>query len=655
MTPRTARPHIAAIVIALWGCSVRAAAQSARVITSHGFRITRSETYIAGLRVIDHEQVSRLAPDGHVDWETTRSFDRVEATRAARDAHAHWAQTEPQARALALHHAGLHVDEAERVLLTTHSRVQAAWRITVRNVGTALDVFVLVPSLEIAGISPRFSEAFGEVYPRNPISDEGRTARITLPALSAPDALTNASFDVRSCDVQSDGRCLDVRRAFADANGDFLFAPDATSYEDGFAEVNAFHHLSELADRFERDHGFRYACPVGGAIDVRVNYTLLPREPHANAAFLQGSAGTCASFIFGQASTFDFAYDADVLHHEFAHLVTSETAGLVAFAFDAQGAHYEPLAISEGTSDYWAAVMQGDGTIGESVRDIALIDRALTIRDIDPVYTCPASLEGSGHLDGRIWSSAMWALRRELGPKVDTLMYLTVASLLRTTTIAETAQAALETGVSLVGLEGFTEGDVTRIEALFRARGLFDCRRVVRVEVGDRHALYSGLASATGAGGARLAPVQIAVAASNAPERIVFSWRPLSSHGRYVLHLRHGAPVAVEDRAIVSDEHVELTGPSVSFSRLAACEELFFAIETLDLSAGATFVELTLTSLQGGTSCDEDAGLIDAGSSTPTAARGGSCAVHSGGQSAPLFTLAAAALGLLRPRRRRGI
>lgn len=625
------------------------------MITSHGFRITRDETYIEGLRVIDHEQVTRRAPDGHVDLHTTRSFDHAQAARAARDAHMYGTQTERQARALALQHTGLRVDEVERVLLVAQSRVQAAWRIAVRDLDTTLDVFVLIPSLEIARVLPRFSEAFGDVYLRNPISDEGRTSRITLPALSTPNALANASFDVRSCDVQPDGQCLDVRRALADANGDFLFTPDATSYEDAFAEVNAFHHLSELADRFERDHGFRYACPIGGPLDVRVNYTLLPREPYANAAFLQGSTGTCASFIFGQAGTFDFAYDADVLHHEFAHLVTSETAGLVAFAFDAQGAHYEPLAISEGTSDYWAAVMQGDGVIGESVREIALVDRALTIRDIDPVYTCPSALEGSGHLDGRVWSSAMWALRRELGPKIDTLMYLTVASLLRTTTLAETARTALETAVSLVGREGFTEGDVTRIEALFRARGLLDCRRVVPMQVGERHALYSGLSSATGAGGARLAPIQIAVAASTAPERIAFTWRPLSPHGRYVLHLRQGAPVAVEDRAILSDEQVELTGTSVSFSRLVACETAYFAVETLDLSAGATFVELTLTSLQGGASCNEDAGLMDAGRTVPTHARGGACAVGSGGRSAPLFTLCAAALAFLRTRRRRGI
>lgn len=655
MQARTVGLHIAAILIVLWASSVRAEAQSARVITSHGFHIARSETYIEGLRVIDHEQVSRRAPDGHVDWQITRSFDRTEASRAALNARAHWTQTEPQARALALHYAGLRIDETERVLLTTHSRVQAAWRIAVRNLGTLEDVFVLVPSLEIARISPRFSEAVGDVYPRNPVSDAGRTSRVLLPALSAPNSLANDAFDVRSCDVQPDGRCLDVRRALADANGDFLFAPDATSYEDGFAEVNAFHHLSELADRFERDHGFRYVCPIGGSVDVHVNYTLLPHEPYANAAFLQGSTRSCASFIFGQASTLDFSYDADVLHHEYAHLVTYETAGLVAFSFDAQGAHYEPLAINEGTSDYWAAVMQGDGTIGESVRDIGLIDRSLTIRDIDPVYTCPASLEGSGHLDGRVWSSAMWALRRELGPKVDTLMYLTVASLLRTTTIAETAQAALETAASLVGRESFTEGDFARIEALFRARGLLGCRRIVPVQVGEQHAIYSGLLSATGAFGARLAPVQIAVAASNAPERIVFSWRPLSSHGRYVLHLRHGAPVEVEDSAILSDEHVELMGTSVSFSRLSACENVFFAIETLDLSAGASFVELTLTSVQGGASCDDDAGLIDAGSAAPRHARGGGCAVHSGGQSAPLLTFAAAAVSLLRPRRRRGI
>jgi len=625
------------------------------VITSHGFRIARSETYIEGLRVTDSEQVTRRAPDGHVDWQRARPLDRIEASRAALNARDRWAETEPQARMVALRGRRLRIDETERVLLAAHNDVQAAWRIAVRDQGVFEDVYVLVPSLEISRVSPRTSDAFGDVYPRNPISDEGRTSRITLPALSAPNALANASFDVRSCDVQTDGRCLDVRRALPDRRGDFFLMPDASSYEDGFAEVNAFHHLSELADRFERDHGFRYVCPLSAPIDVHVNYTLLPRVPLLNAAFLQGSARQCASFIFGQASDFDFAYDADVLHHEFAHLVTSETAGLVAFAFDSQGAHYEPLAINEGTSDYWAAVMQGDGTIGESVRDIGLIDRALTIRDIDPVYTCPTSLEGSGHLDGRVWSSAMWALRRELGPKVDTLMYLTVASLLRTTTIAEAAQAALETTMSLVGLEGFTEDDVTRVEALFRARGLLGCRRFVPMSVGDQHALYSGLLNATGAGGARLAPIQIVVATSDAPERIVFSWRSLSSHGRYALHLRHGAPVEVQDRMILSDEQVALTGTSVSFARLAACEDVFFAVETLDLIEGATFVELTLASLQGGASCHDDAGLAHAGSAPPAHARGGGCTALTEVRSAPLFTSIALAACLLFARRRRGI
>jgi hypothetical protein len=647
-----ASANLAALLVAP---AVAEAQSAAHLIASHGFLIERTETYVDGVRVVDAERVLRRNPQGRIDWEHTHPLALQAAEHAVQEAHAHWALTESAARRIALGARRLRVDEQERVLLEDALGIHAAWRIALRDTGVAEDVFVLVPSLTIARVMPRTSDVLGDVYARNPLSDGGRTTRITMAPQASPEALTNASFNVRSCDVQRDGTCLAVQRAMPDARGDFLLTPNASAFDDGFAEVNAFHHLNEVAARFEREHAFRYVCPLGGPLEVRVNFTLESQVPLVNAAFVAGSSRSCASFVFGQAATFDFAYDADVLHHEFAHLVTAETSGLVAFGFDAQGAHFEPLALSEGTSDYWAAVMQGDGVIGESVREIGLLDPALAIREIDAVYTCPESLGGSGHLDGRVWSSAMWALRQELGPKVDALMYLTVASLSRAATFAEAAEAAITTAQSLVGREGFTEADAARVEALMRERGLVGCRRVVPLRQGASHALYSGLSGATGANGARLGPVQIALATPQQPERIVFTWRPLSSHGRYVLHMRRGAPVETDGRGIVSDEQVALTAQAVSFARLGACETAYFAIETLDLVEGATFVELTVSALEGGALCEADAGTLDAGSALPSAARGGGCVVGSRANSAPMFTFLVFLVWRIRRRSTRGI
>jgi hypothetical protein len=467
-----------------------------------------------------------------------------------------------------------------------------------------------------------------------------------------------------------------VARAVPDAAGDFLLTPDPTSWEDGFSEVMAYHHANLAADRLERDHGFRWRCALSDSMRIYTNFAEAPRVAYPNAAFVQGNRDTCGYLLFGQAST-DFAYDADVVYHELGHAVTDQLAGMVGFAVDSLGIHYQPLGINEGTSDYWAATIQGDPRVGESLMGLDGFGRSAALREIDGGLRCPDDLVGQAHFDGRVWSGAFWTLREELGAeKIDALVFTTIATLGSAPDFGDGAELAVVTAEGLRDAGTFTSGDVERVRAVLEARGLLGCRRIVPLDDGRTRAGYSGVPLLTSGLGRGIAPTHYALDVPADVTSATITVRRTTVAGTHRVHARRGRPVALVSGRILSDDQLDVgrtqqvifDGTSPAW---APCSTLYLAIETLDLAVDQSLFAISASVERSGdprARCPDptpDAGalidaatmVVDAGAEAAdagSAAVGGGCGCRSGAPARPgpvLFCALAALAGVLGRRR----
>jgi hypothetical protein len=519
-------------------------------------------------------------------------------------------------------------------------------------------------------IEDRVHDARGRVYARNPTSDEGATTDVELTPLTEPSTLTGEGFTVRSCDVQPSGACEPVARAVPDAAGDFLLTPEPASWEDGFSEVMAYHHANLAADRLERDHGFRWRCALDDSMRIYTNFAEAPRVAYPNAAFVQGNRDSCGYLLFGQAST-DFAYDADVVYHELGHAVTDQLAGVVGFAVDSLGMHYQPLGINEGTSDYWAATIQGDPRVGESLMGLDGFGRSAALREIDGGLRCPGDLVGQAHFDGRVWSGAFWTLRDELGAeKIDALVYTTIATLGSAPDFADGAELALTTAEGLRDAGTFTAADVERVRAVLAERGLTGCRRIAPLDDGRTRAGYSGVPALTAGLGRGIAPTHYALALPADAVSATLTVRRTTVAGVHRVHARRDRPIALVSGRILAEDQLDVgrtqqvifDGTSPAW---APCSTLYLAIETLDLAVDQSLYTIAATVERSGdpsARCPEpvldagaqpDAGAGDAAAEAPDAAvtpagGGGGCGCRVAGP-AGTERVGAAALGLVLP------
>lgn len=686
--PIASAPIVTGLLDATWVLDQR--------IEAHGLHIERYVQRVAGLRVDQAWAIVRTRPDGVRDVFEVESPVRdaarvtVPAIRTLSDARRDQALAQTE-----LPFVPASFEPSEAVLAGSGvdpTRVVLAHRVVVRGVALdqALSVLIDDASLQVLRVDSLVHDARGRVYLRNSASDEGVTVDVELHTPTDPAVLTNAAFSARSCDVSPAGACTPVAHAVPDVSGDFLYDPEPASFEDGFAEVMAYHHANVLADRLERDHGFRWRCTAEGAarndsMRVFANYTDSPGRAYPNAAYLGSTRTACGYLMFGQSGEMDFASDADVVYHELGHAVTDQLAGIVGFTVDTLGLHYEPLGIAEGTSDYWAATTQGDPHVGESLEGLDGLGRSAALRDLDGALRCPHDLVGEGHFDGRIWAGAFWDLRTELGErKADALMFATIASVGSTPTLRSAAMLAASTADALVTTDTLSVEDAARVRALLGERGLLDCVRIIALDDAAVEPLgFSGIAALTRGVGNRVAPVHYRVAVPADATRVSFEITPVTVTGRHALLARRGEPVSLRGTNVRFDQRDEVTrGTPVRYDAaspaFAPCSDLYFAIETTDLGSGESLFTVRAEVTRSGdpaARCPEpslDAGAPDAGAPdaatetlTPDAGAGGTsgggcgCQVPSTPEAGGAVPALAGVLGLgvalarRQPKRRR--
>ncbi|MFO0750482.1 MAG: hypothetical protein U1F43_33160 [Myxococcota bacterium] len=325
------------------------------------------------------------------------------------------------------------------------------------------------------GLASRARSARGRVYPTTAL--KSALADVDLLDLAPGSSLVGSSVDVSSERFDGDAFSL-ARWAAPDAHGDYLYAPDPPSLAEPFAEVSAYYHLARAARFFADRFDFALATPV----EAWVSAQTADGVPYTNAAASLDEGGHGLIEI-GQelprdGVVVDYAADGLVLTHEYAHLAFASANDLddhsdYPINMDALGLAIAPQALNEGMSDYWAATAFDDPDVRPPT---ASGDREL--RRLDVVRRCPDDAWGEAHLDGALISSALWAIRSQVGSATaDALGWDLIHQVAGSPTFAEIAALLSTSADARVAAGDLDAAGRARIAAILDERRLPQCGR----------------------------------------------------------------------------------------------------------------------------------------------------------------------------------
>ncbi|MCC6750494.1 MAG: hypothetical protein IT371_22710 [Deltaproteobacteria bacterium] len=383
----------------------------------------------------------------------------------------------------------------------------------------------------------RLREAKGWVYATSP--SQGNPVERALGGLLSTTQLTGEFVETRRCLHEGNDLKCD-RKALADADGNYPYQPEA-GVEDPFAEVQAYYHVDTFHRWLKETFGFARSRQ-NQKIMVSVNYHYVPTaggqaRAVGNAFFGDLDGDGVGDLTFGQVQGRDFAYDADVVYHEFTHSVVDETSDLSA-TVDSLGFNLMPGALNEAFADLMSAMYTGDGVVGEYAGG-----GSGGIRDLSGTATCD-ELTGETHQDGLIWGRAHWALFQQTEQKhaVLDLVYRTMVGLGRHATFEEASALLLKLARELY------PALVPSIETIHRERGLLSCSRILELRPGSpRRGYVLGTSVIVGGQGVVPAGLQYRIdVPANAHELQIDVVRPHGPLGKSPIgaYIRKGSPVS---------------------------------------------------------------------------------------------------------------
>jgi MYXO-CTERM domain-containing protein len=637
------------------------------VVTAHGFSVAHLSRRMDGRAVVLASFVVRARPDGLVDLVHA---DAMPAHVIAWPAGAQAADAIPAALS-ATRYAAPRAISTREVVLALDDAMRPAFEIEVAGAERteAARVYVDATSGAVLFVEALVLDAMGRVYPNNPTTDRAMPVDLELADLTSRDFLSGRHARIFSCD-QSSADCPTIQHAAADVDGNFLFDPMPRAYDDAFAEVSAYHHVTRVVGYMEDTHGFGWSCGGSTAMSVLVNYTETPSTPYDNAAFSPGFRGGCGYLLFGQGATDDFAYDGDVVYHEYGHAVTDAVTDLGFFG-TGNAPNYDPLAINEGTSDYWASAVQGNAQIAESITNLEG-GRGGALRTIDGDLTCPYDLIGEGHYDGRLWSGLGWASREAIGQELtDAMFFLAISSTTGSASLTDAATNFLATAMSYETMGMITADQRTMVEAAISARGLDACSHVVPLDDGHAHEGYSGSQFVTGSFAHGLAPLEYSLEIPPDITSIEIDVEHATFAGEVTVHFSSGLPVRASASRVTSSVHMAIGRSGTAFldisdSALVPCQRMYIGVESTDLNTVGESLYSIIgrmntsgdplaacpTAAHDAGATEADAGAPDGGTIAPVA--GGGCACRAGsGEGHAQSAWVLVGLALLATRRRR--
>jgi hypothetical protein len=350
------------------------------------------------------------------------------------------------------------------VLVPTREGVKLVWAflpVVPRELGTVPRILVDAHTGEILQVRDMAlrGEAKASVYPSNPLASP---ALQLLPLAMAPtDAagkLSNDYLVALNCvgdgvikEANFNGFPLKIRAcelkqmASPNAEGNYVASPTddpakkKESGSDTFSEVSMYYHAARIYSYFrglqgDVDGQVVVEKPLRAIANLRLDSALasgniqsLPGSeliPFSNAFYSPAGGGLGDAFAqvygfndgamwFFQGPKKDYAYDGDVIYHEFIHAVVNATLQLGQWAEDKYGLTAAPGSMNEGLADYFAAAVSGDADLGEyAARDIDA--RMKSIRTLANKDRCPTEIVGEVHYDSTLFSGALWSARSAL-------------------------------------------------------------------------------------------------------------------------------------------------------------------------------------------------------------------------------------------------
>jgi len=330
--------------------------------------------------------------------------------------------------------------------------------------------------------------ARGNIYPTNP--DVSEMQEVDILGITGSSLLGDYAA-VRSCtDWDPDEtECSDkTTLAAADSNGDFLYDPTPTSLDDPFAEVQMYYHLDLVSrwfqDRFDFRHDF--GLVQGQSIEGVVNFE------YNNAFWGDIDGDGLGEVSFGQTEVKDFAYDADVIYHEFGHSVFGRIVNPGFIGADAYGVEWATGALNEGTADFFSLVLTGDARLGEYAAG-GLVAGTNFIRDLEEDRHCPTDLYGESHRDGEVWGALGWNLidDENIGPELSAdLIYGAIATWASDVNWAQAGQSIVDTAGDLLDAEIISQEQHDAIISHGQNSGVIGCGRVIRLDEDQEPTLY---------------------------------------------------------------------------------------------------------------------------------------------------------------------
>jgi MYXO-CTERM domain-containing protein len=329
------------------------------------------------------------------------------------------------------------------------------------------------------------AEAMGKAYGTNP--SVSKVIQVRLKGLNAAEALEGELADAKSCAFSYQSMSCE-RHATPDADGNFYFEPDEPGVDDAFSEVHAYYHV----DTFHRWLASRFDFARKGEQQITVMVNLHAQTSSGsshgvpNAFFGDMDGDGRGDLVFGQGYR-DFAYDADVIYHEFTHSAVDETSNLT-YDLDELGFNMMPVALNEGFADLFSSIFAGDPKVGEYAGNGG-------IRQLTGMATCPDDLSGESHSDGLIWGRANWTIYSKAADKetFEEVLYKTMAGLSQNAGMADAA-------AMLIKVAQVTDPALAKaVKAEYADRGLLDCSRIVPLEQEEgRRGFLLGLSVAPG-------------------------------------------------------------------------------------------------------------------------------------------------------------
>jgi hypothetical protein len=236
---------------------------------------------------------------------------------------------------------------------------------------------------------------------------------------------------------------------------------DLNRGDDGFEEVMAYWAIDSAQQYI---HSFGVLAAANYSIGVDVHGTTVD-----NSFFIPVGDGT-GRLMFGDGGV-DDAEDAEIIWHEYGHAILENQVPDINQNFDGMG---------EGWGDYWAATMstryasadheQYDPAVGEWDATSYNPGNPPYLRRVDADVFYPKDRASDPHVTGMIWSAALWAIHKALGPEVADRIFLEGNFLMPfSPTLPEAAQAMLEADRNL------NNGVNNAVMAtVFSARGLLN-------------------------------------------------------------------------------------------------------------------------------------------------------------------------------------